>query len=468
MNLKDHAITIWQSGVDAVDARKLVRDSIQIIESDSNATLRIGDERFPLNRINRIVVVGFGKASGAMAVGFEQALANQNAKQLNVSGWINVPDAPETLSRLAAQRRSFAFPILIDGCRPPGENLPTESVLAGTEKIIDLVQSTGPDDICICLISGGGSALLEQPVKPISLDEFRAATTFLSSAGANIYDLNAVRRAISQVKGGGLARRANCPIVSLIISDAIGDPVDVISSGPTVEATDSISALEILRRYDSNQTSIPDSIWKVVESTQQLQPSIDKLPSKNYVIGNIESAMVAAREKAIELGYEVELTKPNGDEGDAELVGSSVAIEIARASSDSKMGKRPICKIMGGETTVPLCQAPGRGGRNQHLVLSAFESLLSFQLDPEVEYALLSGGTDGEDGNVPVAGAVFDSGDIEMIESSEQIRNAISNCNSHEFLAAHNLLLKTPATFTNVCDLRIVLVGQKGVRPTGT
>ncbi|MFK7768799.1 MAG: glycerate kinase [Mariniblastus sp.] len=469
MSLKDDAITIWKSGVAAVDACKLVRESVMIssTQSSEDHELWVGEDVFPLSVSGRVIVVGFGKASGAMVVGLEKAFAD-HANSLNIEGWVNVPNDPVALASIARQREPTALPISIVGCRPPGANLPTQEVLNGTDKIINLVRNTTDRDIVVCLISGGGSALLEKPVDPISLNEFRDATMFLSNAGASIYELNSVRRVISQVKGGGLSRLANCPVVSLVISDVIGDPLDVIASGPTNELVESdhvatSSPLEIMKKYDQTTTKIAKSVWQTVEANVASQRTPANSRAKNFIIGNIETAMLAAREKATELGYSVELTRPDGDEGDAELVGRAVAIEIARTSAD--LESKPVCKIMGGETTVSLCDSPGRGGRNQHLVASATEALLDFQIDEQVDYVLLSGGTDGEDGNVSAAGAISGRATVQSLRAhdsaAEKIRQSILDCNSHTFLSEHGMLLEVPPTFTNVCDLRVVLMENK-------
>jgi glycerate 2-kinase len=446
-NLRDDAIAIWKAGVAAVDARKLVREFISITDDG----FKIGDQIFKLDEIERIILVGFGKASGAMAVGFEQALGNQLVNRIPVVGWVNVPDDKVFETQL----------VPVVGCRPPGENLPTIAVVAGTRRIIELMRSAGSKDLCICLISGGGSALLEFPVDPVTLDQFRAATSYLSSAGASIYELNAVRRVISQVKGGGLALvSGGAPVISLIISDVIGDHLDVIASGPTVESSGEFSAIDILEKYDPARTGLPEPVWTIVESDSKPKArTADELNVSNFVVGNIKTAMLAARQQAIELGYQVELDEPSGNEGDAGTVGRATAIQIAQLSVRPGLH----CQIMGGETTVALCNDPGQGGRNQQLVLSALESIMNLSLDSGSEFCLLSGGTDGEDGNVSVAGALFDSQWIDSITDSQrsdlagEIRDCLKRCDSHTFLREHGLVLKIPSTYTNVCDLRIAL-----------
>jgi glycerate-2-kinase len=452
--LKNDAVAIWKAGIAAVNAQKLVRENV----AWSKDELRLGAEMFPIPEIDRLLVVGFGKASGAMAVGFEEALADRLFDTFEVSGLVNVPD-----NQVVATQA-----ITINGCRPTTENLPTEKVVEGTEKILDIVRSAGPNDIVVCLISGGGSALLENPIEPITLDELRQTTTVLNKSGASIYELNAVRRAISQVKGGRLAFESDgAPIVSLIVSDVVGDDVSVIASGPTAISNQETCPMDVLRKFDPDRSKIPPTVWQVVEAS-----TIETLPTcfpyslevSNTVIGNVEMAMKAAADKGAELGYEIELGQANGNEGDAGEVGRSVADQILLRLGNNKADNKITCYITGGETTVKVCNEKGRGGRNQHLVLSAIQELISKSADElglnSGDFCLLSAGTDGQDGNSPVAGAIVDSDWIsnQLAESKvSQIKQALEDFDSHSFLAEHELTIESE-TETNVGDLRILLV----------
>lgn len=450
-SLIQDAKEIWSSGVAAVDAARLVHDFVDINEH----SVQLGDVTIELAACRRLIVVGFGKASGAMAVGFEQRLGAEVLRKLNAIGRINVPD-----DRVVA---SNFFDVT--GCRPEAINLPTDRVLVATEEILELVRNAGSDDVVVCLISGGGSALLEKPVASVGLADLRSTTDFLSASGASIYQLNAVRRELSQVKGGGLARHCNARMVSLIISDVIGDDLSVVASGPTSLPSDDYTALEVLLQFDPLRDKLPESVWSIVDCSTSCTFECSDVPEvSNFVIGNIETAMLASRKRAIELGYQVELASPVGNEGEAGTVGRSVAIEIAQ----STLSKGRRCLISGGETTVSLATDPGRGGRNQHLVLSAINSLLGFQLNDSCDYCLLSGGTDGEDGNVSVAGGWVDAtwvnqhSETRKLELMRQSENALERCRSFDFLHEHELVYQVAATNTNVCDLRITLSHSAG------
>lgn len=450
-SLIEDAREIWNAGVNGVDAVRLVSEFVDINEH----SVHLGDETIEIATCRRLVVIGFGKASGAMAFGFEQSLGAEMLRKLNAVGRINVPD----------DRVFDSDFFTISGCRPEAVNLPTERVLKATEEILELVRTAGPEDVVVCLISGGGSALLEKPVDSLSLTELRATTEFLSASGASIYQVNAVRRELSQVKGGGLARQCKARIVSLIISDVIGDDLSVIASGPTCLSRGDSKALEVLLQFDPLREALPESVWNVVDCGVPGSLKDECCPQiSNVVIGNIETAMLASRKRAIELGYQVELATPMGDEGEAGVVGRSVAIEIAQAS----LGRGMRCLIAGGETTVSLPANPGRGGRNQHLVLSAINSLLSFQLNESSDYCLLSGGTDGEDGNVPVAGGWVDAAwvnqhdEIQKQELASQSDEALLKGRSFDFLDDQSLVFQVAETNTNVCDLRISLSHSTG------
>ena len=188
-------------------------------------TLSIADEAIDLRRVERIAIVGAGKAAGAMAVALENVLGPRLLAEKNVTGWINVPD-----DCLVPTQR-----VTLHAGRPAGINEPRPEGVEGTQRILEIVSALGPNDLCFCLLTGGGSALLPAPLPEISLDEKIAVTRLLSAAGANIEQLNTVRRQLSLVKGGGLARACGAGrLVTLVISDVLGDPLELIASGPTV------------------------------------------------------------------------------------------------------------------------------------------------------------------------------------------------------------------------------------------
>ena len=224
-NLRKDLFAIFRAGLEAVRSDGLVEAALR----RDGRFLLIGDcEPIDLDQVSRIVVVGAGKAGAGMARGVEHVFEDAPQIDRRIEGWINVPeDCVETLRR-----------IHLHGARPAGVNEPTEAGVQGAVEILRRVESVGPNDLCLCLLSGGGSALMPAPVEGISLEDKQAVTRFLSAAGANIEELNTVRKHLSRVKGGGLAAACKAGrFYTLIISDVLGDPLDVIASGPTVPDT---------------------------------------------------------------------------------------------------------------------------------------------------------------------------------------------------------------------------------------
>ena len=252
--LRDDALRIWQAGLEAVRSERLVAAAVRVEEH----WLHVADEPpIDLNRVGRIAVVGAGKAGAGMAAALEQILGPTWSAAKQLTGWVNVPnDCVRPLGW-----------IHLHAARPAGRNEPTVEGVAGAEETLRIVGSLASDDLCIALISGGGSALLPLPVEGISLADKLAVTRHLSAAGANIAQLNIVRKQLSRIKGGGLARACRAGrLIALIISDVPGDPLDVIASGPTVE-DHSIpqQALDVLRRFDPNATEIPASVYETLK-----------------------------------------------------------------------------------------------------------------------------------------------------------------------------------------------------------
>jgi len=241
--LYDHALQIWDAALVAVDSATLVRQAIHIDKQH----VHVGSTTVDLNAVERIIVVGAGKAAAAMARGVIQAFKN-SPLQARITGWVNVPE--DCLAKLPQ--------IITHPARPAHCNEPTVEGLYGTQQILDLITSANPQDLCICLISGGGSALLPAPITGITLDDKQQITQLLSSHGANIQQLNSVRKKLSDVKGGRLAVRCTSRhFASLIISDVLGDPLDLIASGPTVVDTEPIDvAIDVLRHFLDDQKPV--------------------------------------------------------------------------------------------------------------------------------------------------------------------------------------------------------------------
>jgi hydroxypyruvate reductase len=463
-DLRRDALAIWQAGVAAVQPARLVPAALRI----QGGTLHVGSNAIALSDIGRILVVGGGKAGAAMAAAIEAALGKEVCRSKQVSGLVSVPaDAISPTPQF----------IRLHAARPPGMNEPTWEGVQGAEEILRQVAQLGPEDLCICVISGGGSALLPAPAEGVSLADKLALTQRLAAAGANIRQLNTVRKHLSRIKGGRLAAACGAGrLISLIISDVAGDPVDLIASGPTVAdnttPADALAVLDALgllqddiaptaiahlRRLGAAKAELPVGVQGLDCSGEgslkaELQPYRSLVT--NLLVGNLATAVHAAAEEARRLGYTPETSVAAKLEGPAEDVGRELA---ARAVTMLRAAKASDCLISGGEPIVALVDPAvrGRGGRNQQLALAAGDVLLREQA---AGCLLLSGGTDGEDGPTDAAGAWVDlelmtAATAQGLSPADHLRRN----DAYSFFAAAGSLIRTGPTNTNVGDLRVVL-----------
>lgn len=460
--LREDARAIWQAAVDAVNPEQLVRQNVRV----QGRLLHIGDELLELDDIQRILVVGAGKAGAAMAAGLEAALGHSLLNELDVIGWVNVPaDGVRPLQR-----------IKLHAARPAGLNEPTAAGVEGAREILHLVENAAADDLCIALISGGGSALLPAPVDGVTLEDKLAITRALSAAGANIAQLNTARTALSRIKGGGLAAACRAGrLIALIVSDVLGDPLEIIASGPTVASEVSPqAALAVLDERGLAGANDP-GIARVREFLSRELLTRDAgvaargspcAAVTNTVIGNLAVAVDAAGLEADRRGYDFALRIARGLEGEADEIGGKLA---DLAVSMLRNPDSPNCLIDGGEPVVTLGgqlkpgETLGRGGRNQQLVLAAFARLQATLPPDELEQVLprlviLSGGTDGEDGPTDAAGAVLDA-DVARRSRELGLRPGefLRRNDAYAFFAQTGGLLQTGPTGTNVCDVRVIL-----------
>jgi hydroxypyruvate reductase/glycerate 2-kinase len=429
--LRQHARAIWQAAVDAANPFELARDAV--------ARLDLGSARR--------IVVGGGKAGAGMAAGVEAGLADRLDA---VEGVINVPEGAERPLRK----------VRLVAARPAGSNHPTEAGVRGVEEQLALLATLGPSDAVLCLLSGGGSALLPAPVAGVSLEDKQAVTRLLHACGASIDEMNCVRKHLSRVKGGRLAQAVaarGCPLDSLIISDVIGDPLDVIASGPTApDPTTFADALAVLDRFGLRGRT-PAAVLAHLERGAEgaVEETPRSLPAgvRNHVLGNNARALTAAAVRAEALGYRV-LNFGSFLAGETRPLGVVLAGLVRSVRADGVPLPPPACLLSGGETTVTLGPEPGRGGRNQELVLAALVELGTRGMKNVV---VLSGGTDGEDGPTDAAGAVADEGTLGRAEGAEE---HLVRHDAYPFFEAAGDLLKTGLTQTNVMDVRVILIGS--------
>lgn len=440
------AVAIWNAGVAAVDSERLVREAVRVVDG----TLTVAGHRLPLAGIGRIAVVGAGKAGAGMAAGLEAALGDELLRE-RVVGWINVPaDCVRPLRT-----------ITLHAARPAALNEPTAEGVAGSRQILEIVRDLSPRDVCIVLLSGGGSALLPAPAEGLTLEDKQRVTRLLMQGGATIHELNAVRKQLSQIKGGRLAKACGAgTIVTLIISDVIGDPLDVIASGPTVADTHTAAeSLAILERFAPNPDDIPDRVRRFLEAAATRNERLTDDPRvQNHVIGNNAVALDAAATEARRRGYVVHSLGSNNP-GVARDVGRDLAALCRSVCNEGRPVSPPACVLSGGEPVVKLAETsrPRRGGRNQEVALAALQELS--RGDELHRITILSGGTDGEDGPTDAAGAIADA-DVLAASHAASLDpdDFLAINNAYEFFDRAGGLLKTGPTHTNVMDLRVALI----------
>ncbi len=437
--LRRAARRILDAAIQAGDASRLTRQALR----REGRLLHVGDRAFDLGRVRRVIAIGAGKASGTMAEAVEATLGD-----VPVEGLVAVKErGPGGSSRIRAVEAGHPIP---DG---RGE-------AAGGE-ILRLVRAAGPDDLVLCLISGGGSALTPSPVSGVSLVEKQAVTRLLLDSGATINELNAVRKHLSRLKGGQLARAAHpAPVVALMLSDVIGDPLDVIASGPTApDPTTYDDALAVLDRFGL-RARVPDSVrahlergarGEIADTPKPGDPALAAVT--NVVIGNNGLVVEAASAEARRLGLTPCLLtrRLQGEAREVARVFAAVLDEVSR--SGSPVG-RPACLIAGGETTVTV-RGAGRGGRCQEFALALVPELAAMR-----DVVVLAAGTDGSDGPTDAAGALVDPATlIRARESGLDPRRALAENDSYPFFAGLGDLVVTGPTGSNLMDLYLGLVG---------
>lgn len=453
--LHQDMLSIWRAGVASVDSERLLSEYVQVDEN----TIRIGDHVVAANRVRKIFVVGAGKAGAGMTAGLEARFSPQLAQRFQLCGQVHVPED------CVASRRY----VELVGTRPAGVNAPTEVGVEATRRMLAQVRSLQSNDLCLCLLSGGGSALLTAPVEQVGLKEKRELTEYLSSRGANIQQLNTVRKHLSEVKGGGLARACQAgQLFTLVISDVLGDPLDVIASGPTIpDTTHPQDALQVLVQFRAESVAPRafNYLKQISERGTQEQPP--RCHVHHLVIGNNAVAVDGAGLEAERRGYSALMKSATELEGPCEPAGRMLAQLAQRLVQDPR---GPDCLILGGEPTVELAAAEirGRGGRNQQLVLAALDECRNQGIGADqLRWHLLSAGTDGEDGPTDAAGAWLDPQVLAAQQATRlDPRDYLRRNDAYSFFEQTHGLFRTGPTHTNVCDLRVLVLDR--VTSTGT
>lgn len=437
---KAAAMALVRAALDAVEPGRAVR---RFVRRQDNLLI-VGDREYNLQDYDHLFVVGGGKAGAPMAHALGEILGDRLT-----AGWVNVKrgyvlDAP--------------LPPTLTLCQA-GHPIPDEAGQHGAERILELVRQAGADDLVFCLLSGGGSALLPSPVPGISLADLQALTGTLLRCGATINEINALRKHCSQLQGGGLARAAApATVIALILSDVVGNPLDVIASGPTAPDPSTFEdAYAVLEKYDLFD-QIPSNITEYILAGRQGRVAETPKPDDplfarvhNLIVGSNALAARAAQAQAGALGFNT-LILSTFIEGEAREVGRVMAGIAKSLVSEGWPLPLPACLIAGGETTVTL-RGDGLGGRNQELALAA-----ALSLDGWSGITLVTLATDGGDGPTDAAGAMVDGETVRraaalgLLASDFLMRN-----DAYHFFDALGDLIRTGPTNTNVNDLLFIL-----------
>jgi hydroxypyruvate reductase len=430
---------IFAAGIAAVDPIAAIRRAV-VLQGD---TLYVDGVPYDLQRYPQVYVVGAGKAGATMTQGLEEVLGERLT-----GGVVTVK-----YGHLAPVSRVTIY----EAAHP----VPDAAGMQGAEALFQVAQQAGTDDLVLCLLSGGGSALLPAPSPGITLMEKQQVTGLLLECGASIDEINAIRKHLSRLKGGQLARLVlPATLITLVLSDVVGDRLDVIASGPTVpDPTTYQDCLEILRRYDL-LPRLPVSVrahlqrgqaGELADTPKATDPAF--ACSQTVIIGSNRMALQAACAEAQGRGYKT-LLLSSSLQGETRHIARMHAAIVREIRQSGAPLLPPACVITGGETTVTI-RGDGLGGRNQEFALAAALDIAGLE-----GVAVLSGGTDGTDGPTPAAGARADGSTVARAHALGLApQTCLRRNDSYHFFHALDDLLITGPTGTNVMDMHILLVG---------
>ena len=436
MQHRELALDIARAALAAVDPAQAVRAHVV----RQGGALLVDGRAYDLNQYRRVLVVGAGKASAPMAAALAETLGDRLS-----GGWVNV---------------KYGHGLDVAGLtiHEAGHPVPDENSVSGTREIAQLLEGAGEDDLVICAISGGGSALMTLPVAGLTLADMQGLTGALLRNGATINELNCVRKHLDTVKGGGLARlAAPATLIALMLSDVVGNPLDVIASGPAVPDTTTFEQAAGLVDRWALWESLPPAVaahlragraGEVADTPKAGDPLFERV--QNVIVGSNDQAALAALARAREAGLNT-LLLSTYIEGEAREVGKVCAGIARELAHRGRPLARPACVVFGGETTVTI-RGQGKGGRNQEMALAAAPLLAGLE-----DVLVMTLATDGNDGPTDAAGALVDG--TTMSRAREQKLDPLAylaDNDSYHFFEQLGDLLKTGPTRTNVNDLAFI------------
>jgi len=435
--LKENVLEIYDEALKAADPITCVKDHVNI---DGN-TFHVDTRKYNLDQFGSIFVIAFGKAASAMAKAIEDMLGKR------INDGIVVSNTPP---QVKLSRMRFYL---------TNQPVPDNRSLRAASEVLKLLEKAGKEDLVIFLISGGGSALLAMPASGISLEDKQKATLMLLNSGVDKYGLNAVRKHISQIKGGGLLKKAlPSHVVTLILSNVVGDKLDAIASGPTVpDPTTFEDACRVIEALGLEHRIPPQVMVHLEEGGRGnihetlKEGEFDPNRVQTIIVGNNFKSLIAAEKKAREFGFNTFLlsSQISGEAREVAKVVAAIAFDVERFDTPVK---RPACIIYGGETTVTV-KGSGKGGRNTETALSFSMEIMGHEI------VGLFCGTDGIDGPTDATGAICD-GDTRVVARKMNLsaRELLSQNDSYRFFKGLGSLVKTGPTGTNVMDIGIVIL----------
>jgi hydroxypyruvate reductase len=437
--LREDAREIFTAGLRSVDGANVIKRHVTLADHQ----LKVGEQLYDLREVGRILVVGCGKAAASMAAALQDIFGAQ------ISGGAVVV--------------KYGHGVHLEKIRviEAGHPIPDQAGVAAAHQINGIVRGATQNDLILLVVSGGGSALMPLPATGLSLEDKQRTTEILLASGATIHEVNALRKHLSQLKGGRFAELAYpATLIAFILSDVVGDNLDVIASGPTVPDESTYQdCLEIIERYQLSD-KLPAAVVRAlmsgvrgecVETPKSTNPIFHRV--QNLIVGNNALALAAAQERAIALGYHARIIS-RSVHGESRVVAREYATLGKDMFLEKNSANRPACLIAGGETTV-IVQGDGLGGRNQEFALAA-----ALEIDAVEQIVILSAGTDGSDGPTDAAGAIVDGNSVRRGAANGMVaRDFLARNDSYHFLQATDDLLKTGPTLTNVMDLQLILAG---------
>lgn len=437
LNSRIIAEKIFLAGVESVMPQRLITNVMSLKDN----CLRIGNLNFPLETVENIYVVGAGKASAMMGEEVEKILGD-----CITEGHIIV-------------KYGYSRKLKYIGVTEAGHPVPDANGFKATREIINIAGTAGCNDLVICLLSGGGSSLLSDAPEGCSPGDMIKVNDLMIKSGASISEINAVRKHLSEIKGGQLARIVYpAALVNLILSDVPGDHLDVIASGPTVpDPTTYLQALSVLDMYGLTAL-VPTGILSILKNGDEGKRPETPKPgdpvferAHNILVGSNRQALEAAKNRAMEFNVNA-IIIDDQLQGDVSTI-AEYLVETSLKFKNDKDEVKPVCLLFGGETVVKV-NGSGKGGRNQHLAL-----LIALLLQNKPGLTFLSAGTDGNDGPTDAAGAVVDSDTISLaLLKGTDPEKYLTNFDSYHFFKSSGGHIITGPTMTNVMDLIVVVV----------